>query len=100
MCVYFCLLCNLSSEEKIKAQEKHGNNPFLPYGSGLLGRNANPEGQGGNCQPYLQSVKKTCAARYLAVGGSLKSPMRECTDCSEEKKGRIEPVLEANGTYF
>lgn len=39
---------------------------------------------------YLQSVKKTWAARYLAVGGSLKSLMRERTDCGERKKGGTE----------
>lgn len=34
---------------------------------------------------YLQSVKNTWAARYLAVGGSLKSLMREWTDCEQEQ---------------
>lgn len=39
----------------------------------------NPEGEP-QFTLYLQSVKKTCAARYLAFGGSLKSAIRDSTD--------------------
>lgn len=85
MCVYFYLLCNLISEKKIKAQEKHGNNPFFPLLISLAEQKRSPRRTRVEL-PYLQSVKKTCAARYLAVGGSLKSLMREWTDCREGTK--------------
>lgn len=49
-------------------------------------------------QPYSQSVKKTWAARYFAVGGSLKSLMRERTDCGEGRKGALSPALGAKGS--
>lgn len=49
MGVYFYLSCNLSSEEKIKDQDKSGNNPFLPCWPGLVGVSlAVQEGQGGS----------------------------------------------------
>lgn len=49
---------------------------------------------------YSQSVKKTWAALYLEVGGSLKSLMREWMDCKREGTaglGRVAPQVSQQG---
>lgn len=96
---------------KRKDQDKFGNNTFPSCCSGLVlvwpccaEMLSGPGGVGRQPtsdipRPYLQSVKKTWAARYLAVGGSLKSLMRERTDC-RGKKREMNLTPEVNGTYI
>lgn len=93
---YLCAFISVSYaiyllKRKRKITTNMGTTRFFP-----VSRNASPDRQGWRWQ-YLQSVKKTWAARYLAVGGSLKSLMREWTDCGEGKR-ELKPTLEAKGT--
>lgn len=66
---------------------------FFPIDQPCCAETLTWKDRGSSSRQYLQSVKKTCAARYLAVGGSLKSPMREWTDCREEKKRELKKKM-------